>query len=377
MRTRGLPQAVRLSVPWARRSPGLARTAVVPAVTLVDLRVRLLSVVGLAKEIPYGVLAHPKLNLIHLVGHVGVALAVLVDNTPAISAGQQKDSDDGDRNHDESATDSASLHGLPLWGWVGEAESATGANSCRVFKCWVFPRSPAARQKTLALGGTLCGVSDLHGYDALILPADYEVEPSAFRDEAFSDKPLAAMDRHVALAGELSRCRYFTEEERSMHLTMDQGVTTSFEMNLPDAGATRDMLGLLRQLFGDNERSSFASMVAILRAQADAQTPEGQKLLDVLGRYELIKEGVLDSWDVQPSGTENSPQPPLVVFLDWMYGEYLHSDEEKAQRIRGLDGGQGLYEWQFHWVAERLSMLFTGFAQIVKRTLELQSQPSS
>lgn len=162
-----------------------------------------------------------------------------------------------------------------------------------------------------------------------------------------------------------------------MHLTMDQGVTTSFEMNLPDAGATRDMLGLLRQLFGDNERSSFASMVAILRAQADAQTPEGQKLLDVLGRYELIKEGVLDSWDVQPSGTENSPQPPLVVFLDWMYGEYLHSDEEKAQRIRGLDGGQGLYEWQFHWVAERLSMLFTGFAQIVKRTLELQSQPSS
>ncbi len=62
---------------------------------------------------------------------------------------------------------------------------------------------------------------------------------------------------------------------------------------------------------------------------------------DVLGRYELQKKEVLDSWDVQPDGTEHSPHPPLTVFLDWMYGQYLHSDAEKAQRIKELDGGQG------------------------------------
>lgn len=211
----------------------------------------------------------------------------------------------------------------------------------------------------------------LHGYDALILPAGYEVERPAFREEMFAPEEIAAMERYVWLADELGRCRYFTEEERSMHVTMDQGVTTSFEMNLPDAGATRDMLGLLRQLFGDKERASFASMTALLRSYADAQSAEGQKLNDVLGRYELLKQGVLDSWDVQPGGTENEPHPPLTVFLDWMYGEYLHSDAEKAQRIKELDGGQGLYEWQFHWVTERLAVLFTRFAQVVKATLDL------
>ncbi len=60
-------------------------------------------------------------------------------------------------------------------------------------------------------------------------------------------------------------------------------------------------------------------------------------------------------------GAANSPHPPLTVFLDRTYGEYLHSDAEKAHRIKEVDGGHGLYEWQFHWVAERLAILFSGF----------------
>src|SRR4051794_26066142 len=112
------------------------------------------------------------------------------------------------------------------------------------------------------------------------------------------------MERYLWLTDLLGRCRYFVEEDRSMSITMDQGVTTGFEMTLPDAGATRDLLGLLRQLFGDKERASFASMIALLRSRADGATPEGQKLLDMLGRYELLKQGVLDSWDVRPGGTE-------------------------------------------------------------------------
>ena len=179
------------------------------------------------------------------------------------------------------------------------------------------------------------------------------------------------MERYLHLTDELGRCRYFTEEEASMDFTMDQGVTTRFEMTLPDADATRGMLGLLRQLFGDKERASFASMIELLRSRTNEGSAEGQKLHDVLNRYELLKQGVLDSWDVRPGGTENTPHPPLTVFLDWMYGEYLHSDAEKAQRIKQLDGGSGLYEWQFHWVASRLAALFRGFAEHVKTTLEL------
>ena len=90
------------------------------------------------------------------------------------------------------------------------------------------------------------------------------------------------------------------------------------------------MLGLLRQLFGDKERASFASMLALLRAHADPSTPEGQRLLDVVGRFELLNQGVLDSWGVLPGRTEDS-HPPLDAFLDWTYGEYLHSDADKGQ----------------------------------------------
>jgi hypothetical protein len=124
-------------------------------------------------------------------------------------------------------------------------------------------------------------VSDsFRAYDAIIFPGDFHVEPEAF-STGFADDEVAAMDRHVYLADELGRCSYFTEQERSMHFTMDEGTTTSFEMKLPGAGATRDMLGLLRQLFG-TERASFASMLALLRSHVDAATSPGQALLDVL-----------------------------------------------------------------------------------------------
>jgi len=47
-----------------------------------------------------------------------------------------------------------------------------------------------------------------------------------------------------------------------------------------------------------------------------------------------------------------------------MYGEYLHSDAEKARRIEGLNEFQ-LYEWQFHWVSERLAAVCDSFARLV------------
>lgn len=204
----------------------------------------------------------------------------------------------------------------------------------------------------------------LRGYDALVLPERFVLGDAALATPFTSDE-LDAMQRYLWLAEEIRRCRYFTEEERGMSFTMDQGVTTSFGLTLPDDGATRDMLALLRQLFGDGHRGSFASMIGLLRAHVDSTSADGQQLLDALQRYELVKQGVLDSWDVQPGGAEHSPHPPLTVFLDWMYGEYVHSDADKAKRIKELDGDHGTYKWQFHWVTERLSVLFTRFTEIV------------
>jgi hypothetical protein len=218
-------------------------------------------------------------------------------------------------------------------------------------------------------------VSDfLRAYDALILPSSFHVEEGALAG-AFTDDEISAMKRYLYLVDELRRCAYFMEQERSMHVTMDEGVTTSFEMTLPGDGPTRDMLGLLRQLFGEKERASFASMVSLLRSHADPGTSQGQTLNDVLQRFELIRKGALDSWDLQPDGKENSPQPPLEVFLDWMYGEYLHSDADKAKRIEELDGGTGLYKWQFHWIAERLAHLFGWFSRVVEESLAIQAKP--
>src|SRR5581483_2100934 len=155
----------------------------------------------------------------------------------------------------------------------------------------------------------------------------------------------SAMLRYLKLTDELRSCRYFTEEERSWSVTLDQGTTTSWEQTLPSAGATRDMLALLRQLFGDGERASFTSMVALVRRYADTETEAGTFLLRQVDAFERAKQGVLDSWDVHPGGAEASPRTPLDTFLDWLYGEFLHSDAEKAARIEELDTEFRLYEW--------------------------------
>jgi hypothetical protein len=172
------------------------------------------------------------------------------------------------------------------------------------------------------------------------------------------------MRRYVNLADDLRRCRYFTEQERSVKVTFD-----GWDVKLPDAGATRDMLGLLRQLFGDGERASFTAITGLLKRHADGSSAAGQELSETITTFENVRQGVLDSWDAQPGGIETSPQPPLTVFLDWMYGEFLHSDADKAERIEQLDTRFRLYEMQFHWVSERLAILFTSFARLVDSAL--------
>lgn len=202
------------------------------------------------------------------------------------------------------------------------------------------------------------------------MPGVFCVEQAAFRPDPFSPQEIAAMRRHVRLANDLGRCRYFTEEVRSLDVSMDKGVTTSWEMTLPEAGATRDMVGLLRQLFGDRERASFASMIAMLRSHADTKSPEGQRLLEVIAAHDNLKQKALASWDLT-GGQDSSPQPPLNVFLDWLYGEYLHSDADRAERIENLNTDFRIYEWQFHWIAERLAFLYARFAKVVSSALDV------
>lgn len=197
----------------------------------------------------------------------------------------------------------------------------------------------------------------------------FELERASFGHDPFSVDEIANMERYIYLTDELRRCRYFTEEERTMNLTMDKGVTTSFEQKMPDSGSTRDMLGVMRQLFGDKERASFASMVAILRLHADSTSPEGQQLLTTLDSFEDLRQRVLASWALEIRTSEDEAPPPLGVFLDWMYGEFLHSDADKAARIERLDGPFRFYEWQFHWVSERLASLFTRLAPVVAAAL--------
>ena len=206
--------------------------------------------------------------------------------------------------------------------------------------------------------------------NAPIVPRVFEAASEGLvQGVASTEEDRSAMLRYLKLTDELRSCRYFVEEERSWSVTIDRGKTTSWEQRLPSAGATRDMLAVLRQLFGDSERASFASMVALMRRFADPHTEAGAFLLRQVAAFERAKQGVLDSWDAQPGGTEASPRTPLETFLDWMYGEYLHSDAEKAARIKELDTKYKLYEWQFHWVVERLVVLFAQFAAIVRGVL--------
>jgi hypothetical protein len=128
------------------------------------------------------------------------------------------------------------------------------------------------------------------------------------------------------------------------------------------------MLGVLRQLFSDPERGSFASMLA--PGPCEPTSPEGQQLLADLASFENVRQSVLGSWDLEIRTSQDvDPPPPLGVFLDWMYGEFLHSDPLKAARIQRVDGPYRLYEFQFHKISERLAILFARFSRVVEAAL--------
>lgn len=229
---------------------------------------------------------------------------------------------------------------------------------------WKFEQIVVRREGRMAVNAERANSAPI------VVPRVFEAATGALMPGASAtDDERSAMRRYLKLTDELRTCRYFVEDERSMSVTLDHGVTTSWEQTLPSAGATRDMLGVLRQLFGDGERASFASVVKVVRRLADPETEAGAFLLRQVTAFERAKQGVLDSWDAQPGGTEASPRTPLETFLDWMYGEFLHSDADKAARIEALDTEFRLYEWHFHWVVERLAILFAQFAAIVRGVL--------
>ncbi len=194
------------------------------------------------------------------------------------------------------------------------------------------------------------------------------VTASAFRSK-FTDDDLAAFGRYVQLAERLRRCRYFTDEEWRVSMQLDRGVATSFAIALPDEGATRDMLILLRPRFLRGERASYAGVSQILRGRLAVGTREADALRARLDRFRIAGEGMLASWDF-PEGAGASPESPSVVFKDWLHGEYFHHDRDKAARIEKLNRLR-LYELQFHRVVERLARLYWEFAALVRRVLEV------
>jgi hypothetical protein len=163
----------------------------------------------------------------------------------------------------------------------------------------------------------------------------------------FSAEERIRLERYVVRAERLSRASFWQRKKQSLNVRMAVGEAATVEMahvEGDDDEALDAMFARLRQLWAKGRRTaaSYPRTVAILRDHAISKAPAGQTLLELLDALDAMQAtaetsgpGIgLQSQAQHPDGTVTSRDvPPQEAFEDWLYGEFLHDDEERIARI--------------------------------------------
>jgi hypothetical protein len=141
------------------------------------------------------------------------------------------------------------------------------------------------------------------------------------------------------------------------------------------------MLVRLRNLAdgGRPGTASFPQTLEILRShikgRGDPSADWFHKVLDNKeARVAEIKSTSLIGLYAESVGAEgqtvSEAASPEETFLDWLYGVYLHADEERLARVEFWRPLSGAHEFNFLQMADSLAREYYGFTGIVKEVLD-------
>jgi hypothetical protein len=139
------------------------------------------------------------------------------------------------------------------------------------------------------------------------------------------------------------------------------------------------MVARLRNLHeeGRSGTASFPRTVRMLRAHARGSSPSAQWFRHVLDNRETaVREAtstsliglVREHLDDEGNLVRTEEVPASEPFLDWMYGVYLHDDEERLARVQSW-APQPIHRFGFLQMADALARIYYGFTGIVNEVL--------
>jgi hypothetical protein len=170
----------------------------------------------------------------------------------------------------------------------------------------------------------------------------------AFADalRPFDGEEHNRLARYLQRVDKLTASRFFESEGKiTVSFKREEGWRTDTTY-VDDEEAIDAMLQRLRILYapGRETAASYPRTTALLRAHI-LPTVEGGRLTDALNEYDKIQKSILDEPDESHIGLamvttdEHGDEvarrviTPGEAFLDWLYGEHIHDDEDRLARI--------------------------------------------
>ena len=197
----------------------------------------------------------------------------------------------------------------------------------------------------------------------------------------FSDEEVDRLRRYVGLAKELKSSRFFQQPQNFEINFNQEGMR--FEMPFgEDDEAVTVMVTRLRKLHvpGKPGTASFPHTARLLRAHTDGLTnPSADWFREVLDNRESAVADVtnrsligLHREHTDRAGTvvKSETVPPDQPFWDWLYGVYLHDDEDRLKRVKSWADLSPVHRFNFLQMAADLARVLYGFSGIVTEVLE-------
>jgi hypothetical protein len=195
----------------------------------------------------------------------------------------------------------------------------------------------------------------------------------------FSSEEVRRLRRYIELANELRESRFFDQRVQKFEINVSpEGMTFDLPYGKDDELVTT-MVARLRKLHtpGKPGTASFEQTSNLLRAHTDGRDNASadwfRRVLDHYhARVELaMRESLIGlvREQVDAEGkTVSETVPPHEMFWDWVYGVYLHDDEDRLARIEAWRL-TGAHKFNFLKMASDLAKIYFSFFGIVRDVL--------
>jgi hypothetical protein len=197
----------------------------------------------------------------------------------------------------------------------------------------------------------------------------------------FTDEEAARLRRYVELAEQLKGSGFFQQGKAKFEIKSTPEGMSSELSHREDEEAVTVMVARLRKIHteGRSGTASFPRTLKTLRRhteeRANASADWFREVLD--SREEDVKLVlstsliglVVEHRDDEGNLVKSVPLEPDQPFWDWVYGVYLHDDEEKLARVKYWTP-MGAHRFNFLQMAWDLTRVYYGFTGIVREVLE-------